>query len=261
MEDLQPKKPSKIANSNESTATKIRDSTDGGQEVCGINSYSTPLISNEFSANAIASSQEVQIDLTATCSTNQASTEHANDSITNVTEHSTVGTQTSHLDISSSGIQVLINSERDLNKTETEAPENMVTNEIQSSTELACPSTQLSALSEGNPPTESESTNENLTISLEKHRTVLSDRGRMEEACSSANVACQTTREEITLMETACAQGMNARQCRRCGAPGKEVERLKQRIAELEEKVLTTETTVIWQSVMMKCLKFEINEQ
>lgn len=104
---------------------------------------------------------------------------------------------------------------------------------------------------EGGSGAKSESpTNDNLTIGLEKHRMV----PRKKEVGQYCNVACQTSKEE-TLSEAGCDQGMNSAVCG--PSKSKEAERLRQRVMELEEKVLFAESTLVWQSVMIKCLKLD----
>jgi hypothetical protein len=87
---------------------------------------------------------------------------------------------------------------------------------------------------------------------------ILNERKRKKGLCSISSVACQTIGQE-----KCCVQGMATCDGRGQLSPGNSevVQRLKHRIAELEEKVLTTETTVIWQSVIIECLKLDVNGQ
>lgn len=188
-------------------------------------------------------SRDVHTYCTLIGSIDKPSAEHS--SVTSATF--TTGTQT---DVPSASIQVPTNPR----KIELEASGNRATKGVQTDTELVYSSTQTSGtLEDGSYSVcaKSESlTNENLTVGLEKHRMVFSGYVRKEEATKYCNVACQTCSNEET-------QGANLTICGH--GKSKEAERLRRSVANLEEKLLIAESTVIWQSVIMKCLKLESN--
>lgn len=177
-------------------------------------------------------------------------------------ERLTIGTQTDDLDNSSLREQALTKNEVETSdsaafQTNSEPAFDSVA--IQTDSDPAFSSTQTS-IPLGAKLECWNSTNENLTIGLEKHGRALTDYGGKKGPSSYCNVACQTLKEQSSSAE-ACVESVNMVACEPNVIPGgKEVEILRQRILELEDKVLSTETTVIWQSVMIKCLKLEISD-
>ena len=208
----------------------------------------------EISTKVTASNcKDVQTDLIVTSSAIQPSAESACGAVANTTEqHSTVGTQTSDfgtLTTCSSEPQRLTNSEQE--KLNNDGLANAETTRKMATSESGNVSPAQSSV-------QLELTNENLTVGLEKY--VISE--RTEEASSSCSVGCQTISEEIPM--PAHVGSVPFKASRLGGLKGiteLEVEGLRQRIAELEEKVLATETTVVWQAIMIKCLNSEINDK
>lgn len=178
-------------------------------------------------------------DLIISSSVIKPSTESAHNSVMSIADqYSTVGTQTSDVGTltASSGGQRFAN------------PEQENSNGLETANNVSAGNATIL-------------TNENLTIGLEKYRMSLSGCEQMEESISGCNdVGCQTiSKETIKAAHVGGVPFKASRIGRLKGAMSlEEVDGLKQKIAELEEKLLATETTVVWQSIMIKCLNCEV---
>jgi hypothetical protein len=234
-----------VDNSANSGERDLDKSSEDSELLTGRNNtdVSDTEVSTENSATAVSTQANTRnFTMNASTQSNEISAENSsiqtseNSNTKNV--DAVISTPASDFNVSSSDTNR--NEQKDLSMLERSVI--VVANDLHG---VPSPSPPSSVLQEGH-------TDSHLSIN---QGVILSERKR---PCSISSVACQTIGQE-----KCCVQGMATCDGRGQLSPGNSevVQRLKHRIAELEEKVLTTETTVIWQSVMIECLKLDVDGQ